>query len=150
MKRLWHQMKKVIVRAAFLGAMVGMTTVGVCKADDMKPVGEPNQDGSYFLYMQHLVSRADDKNSAVMVTYSNFGVMINLFVRILSAGAGVMFFFLILSAGYKLIFAGNKSEALGRVRKQLTIGIVGLIVTMAAYWITQLLLNITGIGQLMI
>jgi len=92
---------------------------------------------------------ADDDSTAVIVRYNNLGVMINLFARVLSVGAGVMFFFLILSAGYKLVFASNKSDALGKVRKQLTIGIIGLVVTISAYWITQILLQMTNISALM-
>jgi len=132
--------------AFFAICLVG-ATAQVSSADNV--VGQPNSAPTPLLYSIYLRTVPDNAQTSVMVRYNNFGIMINLFARIFSIGAGVMFFFLILSAGYKLIFAHNKSEALGRVRKQLTIGIIGLLVTISAYWITQLLLDMTNIGALM-
>ncbi len=112
-------------------------------------VGKPNEYEETEPFPVYIRTIADKNSTAVIFKYNNLGIMINLFARILSVGAGVMFFFLILSAGYKLIFASNKTDALGRVRKQLTIGIIGLLVTISAYWVTQILLRMTNVDAFM-
>lgn len=108
-------------------------------------VGDANTNAGELAFFDNLVTVAGDDTSQVSSRYSNFGKMINLLAHLLTLGAGMMFFFLILTSGYRLIFSANKQESLSQVRRRLTIGIVGLAVVMLAYAVTTILLNLTGI-----
>ena len=139
------------ILALAMGWLLGVSVLaGSVQAADSAAggaVGDPNStpgELSYFLYLR---TKADDANSTVVASYSNFGAIINFLARVLTIAAGVLFFFLILTSGYKLVMSGDKEGALREVRKRLTIGVVGLVVVMAAYWVSQLLLNITGISE---
>jgi len=147
MRSLWRRLSVWAILAVLLGSFLVTSALAEDTDAGKQPVGAPTAKEGHFIFMNYLVAQADDRSTVVMKNYNSFGVMINLLATVLTVGAGIFFFFLILSAGYKLIFSGNKEEALRNVRKQLTTGIIGLLVVLSAYWITKLLIDMTGISS---
>ncbi|MBQ6154741.1 hypothetical protein IJJ27_00040 [bacterium] len=119
-------------------------------ADDKSKntIGEPSSatEQTKFRYTDHLLAVAGDTSSAVTRNYfSDPGVLINHLVRLLFLGAGTMFFFLVLLSGYRLVFMGDKQQALEQNKRNLTTGVIGLLVVFAAYWLVEIIFILTGV-----
>lgn len=66
-------------------------------------------------------------------------------VNIILGIAGVTFFVLLLSSGFKFITSGGDPKALEGAKKTLTYAIGGLILIIASYLILVLIKEITGV-----
>jgi len=66
-------------------------------------------------------------------------------VKIVLGIAGVTFFVLLLSSGFKFITSGGDPKALEGAKKTLTFAIGGLILIIASYLILLLIKEITGV-----
>lgn len=66
-------------------------------------------------------------------------------VNIILGIAGVTFFVLLLSSGFKFITSGGDPKALEGAKKTLTFAIGGLILIIASYLILVLIKEITGV-----
>jgi hypothetical protein len=71
--------------------------------------------------------------------------MINLIVRVLFIGAGLVLFFIIIVAGFSLIKGESKDK--DQAKTQITGALIGFLVMFAAYWIMQIIQLITGVGM---
>ncbi|MBQ6449642.1 hypothetical protein IJJ08_01935 [bacterium] len=127
-----------------LGGLSAAALPEVAQANEA--VGSPHTGQVDYEYFYDLRAIAGKKDTAVIKNYSNFGIMINILAVVLTIASGVLFFFLILTAGYQLVFAGGKEEALRSAKKRLTTGIVGMLIVISAYWIAQILVGMTGMG----
>lgn len=66
-------------------------------------------------------------------------------VKILLGIAGITFFILLLSSGFKFITSGGDPKALEGAKKTLTYAIGGLILIILSYLILVLIKEITGV-----
>ena len=66
-------------------------------------------------------------------------------VKIILGIAGVTFFVLLLSSGFKFITSGGDPKALEGAKKTLTFAIGGLILIIVSYLILLLIKEITGV-----
>ena len=66
-------------------------------------------------------------------------------IKIVLGIAGITFFILLLSSGFKFITSGGDPKALEGAKKTLTYAIGGLIVIILSYLILLLIKDITGI-----
>ena len=66
-------------------------------------------------------------------------------VNIILGIAGITFFVLLLSSGFKFITSGGDPKALEGAKKTLTFAIGGLILIIASYLILLLIKEITGV-----
>jgi hypothetical protein len=82
----------------------------------------------------------------VTSVYSQPSVLINLIVRNVFILAGIIFFFVILYAGFQYISGGKKGAE--QAKTILTTAILGFVIMFSAYWILQILRIITGIGSI--
>jgi len=71
--------------------------------------------------------------------------MINLIVRVLFIGAGLVLFFMIIVAGFSLIKGDSKDK--DQAKTQITGALIGFTIMFAAYWIMQIIQLVTGIGM---
>lgn len=69
--------------------------------------------------------------------------MLNLLVKVLFLGAGLVLFAMIIGAGLAMIQGGSNDK--DKAKTTMTTAIVGLVIMLAAYWIMQILQLITGI-----
>ena len=72
------------------------------------------------------------------------GVFANV-VKVVLGLAGITFFILLLSSGFKFITSGGDPKALEGAKKTLTYAIGGLIVIILSYLILLLIKEITGV-----
>jgi len=66
-------------------------------------------------------------------------------VNIILGIAGIAFFILLLSSGFKFITSGGDPKALEGAKKTLTYAIAGLILIIASYLILLLIKELTGV-----
>lgn len=66
-------------------------------------------------------------------------------VGVILGFAGIVFFILLILAGFKFITAGGDPKALESAKKTLTSAIAGLVVILLAYLILVLIKTITGV-----
>jgi hypothetical protein len=80
----------------------------------------------------------------VSEVYSNPAFLVNLLVSNLFVIGGIIFFLLIIYAGFKFITGGKKGaeEAQGIIQTSIT----GFVIMFAAYWIIQIVALLTGIN----
>jgi hypothetical protein len=82
--------------------------------------------------------------TSVKTAFPNFAAVAMVVVRAMIVGAGVLFLGLILISGYKLVFKADKDKELAELKKNLTTGVVGILIVAGAYWITVLVGVATG------
>lgn len=74
--------------------------------------------------------------------------IISILIGIISAIAFIYFIFVFFTGGLSWVSSGGDPKSIEKAQKQITNGIVGLIVVVAAIFITQLLGSILGIDIL--
>lgn len=108
-------------------------------------LGAPSQEGSKLTATQELLLDTQGKQSVERSGYSTIATIVDLAVKVLLVGGAVAFMLLVLSSGYKLVFAANKQQQLGQIKTNLTTGVMGILVIAAAWWIVNLLGQALGI-----
>jgi hypothetical protein len=78
---------------------------------------------------------------------SGVGGLVSIVIQAAFAIAGIIFLFLLIGGGISIIAgAGNDNpEQAAKGKKAITSAIVGFLVVFAAYWIVQLIEELTGI-----
>ncbi|MGD9129401.1 MAG: hypothetical protein PVJ09_02865 [Candidatus Woesebacteria bacterium] len=79
---------------------------------------------------------------AVADKYDNPMTLINLLVPTVFVIAGIIFFILIIVAGYKYIAKGQKG--IDEAKSLIGAAVAGFMLMFAAYWIIQIIKGITG------
>jgi hypothetical protein len=113
-------------------------------------MGAPTGDSVKFDFAEKLLLNNTDPSRANLVKnrYSSVAAVVNLIIRYLFLAGGVVFFVLILISGYKLVFLGDKQKALSDVKKNLTTGVLGLLIMFAVFWIIKIIEALTGLSIL--
>ncbi len=78
-------------------------------------------------------------------TLQNLDEVFKSIVNVILGIAGITFFILLLSSGFKFITSGGDPKALEGAKKTLTYAIGGLILIIASYLILLLIKEITGV-----
>jgi hypothetical protein len=71
--------------------------------------------------------------------------MLNLIVKVLFVGAGLVLFIMIIGAGFAMIQGGGKNAE--KAKTTMTSAVLGFIIMFAAYWIMQIIQLLTGINM---
>ena len=69
--------------------------------------------------------------------------MVNLLVRVIFVGVGLILLVMIIVAGLAMI-AGETSDSKGKAKTTMTSALMGFLVIFAAYWILQIIQIFTG------
>ena len=78
----------------------------------------------------------------VRATYDTPAVFVNLVVRNIFVAAGVVLFFMIIAAGYS--FMQGEGKGLEQSKTMITGAVIGFLVMFGAYWIVQIIAELTG------
>lgn len=111
-------------------------------------MGAPTSNNVPFDFTRTLLlNNTASNNGANLVKnrYSSIAAIVNLVIKYLFLAGGVVFFALILISGYKLVFLGDKQKALSDVKKNLTTGVLGLLIMFAVFWIIRIIELLTGL-----
>lgn len=95
--------------------------------------------GSGFIPLGDCLKLSD--NSKVSDVYTTPSFLVNLLVRNLFVFAGVIFFFMILLAGFQFVSGGKKGAE--NAKQIMTAAAIGFILMFAAYWIVQIIRIVT-------
>lgn len=83
-------------------------------------------------------------STKVSDVYSNPAFLVNLIVSNIFVLGGIVFFFLLLLAGFKFITGGQKGAE--SAKDIIQTALIGFIIMFAAYWIIQIVALLTGIN----
>jgi hypothetical protein len=83
-------------------------------------------------------------STAVSAVYDSPAFLVNLIVRNLFIVAGVIFFLMIIFAGYRMILGGQKGAE--DAKNIFNNAIIGFIIMFSAYWIVQIISYMTGVS----
>mgnify|MGYP001597792198 CR=1 FL=1 len=86
-----------------------------------------------------------DIDASGIATLQNLECLFSNVIGIVLGIAGIVFFILLLSSGFKFITSGGDPKALEGAKKTLTHAIGGLILIIASYLILLLIKEITGV-----
>jgi len=106
------------------------------------PVVYTPSGGGDMVDLSEFLRHSDD--TPIKDTFGTPADMVNLLVSNLFIIAGLLLFVYVIAAGYALISSGGADQT-SKASGQITKGLVGFIVMFAAYWITKVLVSITGI-----
>lgn len=67
-------------------------------------------------------------------------------LQVISLFAGLVFLFVLISAGFKYIFSGNDPKKVASISATLTQAAIGLIGIILSWFILQLIQNFTGVN----
>ena len=123
--------------------LFGLTSPLVLQAAD--ELGPPSQAGDALRATKELRLNAQETKSVENAGYDTIAKIVDRAIRVLLVGGAIAFMLLILSSGYKLVFAADKQQQLGQIKTNLTTGVMGILVIAAAWWIVNLLGQALGI-----
>lgn len=66
-------------------------------------------------------------------------------LQVISFFAGLVFLFVLVTAGFKYIFSGNDPKKVASVSSTITMGIIGLVGIILSWFILRLIHNFTGV-----
>lgn len=81
----------------------------------------------------------------IFASLTDTSKLTTLIVRLLFAGAGVTFIFVVIIGGLRYIFSGGDSQNTAAARSQIFFALIGLLIVITAYVIVKLLQEITGV-----
>ena len=84
------------------------------------------------------VNLADEKVNPI-ARVSNMGVLLNVIIPIMTAGAGLIFFIMLVYGGFSYLTSGDSPEGVKKATATMTSAIVGLVIVIAAYLIVKLI-----------
>lgn len=83
--------------------------------------------------------------SQVQEVFNSADDMVNLLVKVVFVGAGMVLFFMMIGAGFAMISGGSDDK--GKAKSTMTTALIGFVIMFSAYWIMQIIQLITGIDM---
>jgi len=112
-------------------------------------VSNPGEDGysSEVVKIENVEIPLSDKlilkdGTPVKTVFNSTDDMVNLIVKVVFVGAGIVLFLMIVMAGFSMI--GGDSKDKDKAKTTMTSAAIGFIVMFAAYWIMQIIQILTG------
>lgn len=113
-------------------------------------VGNPGEDGfGPVVGVESVDIPLSDKlilkdGTPVKEVFNSTDDMVNLIVKVVFVGAGLVLFFMIIMAGFAMISGDSKDK--DKAKTTMTSAAIGFIVMFAAYWIMQIIQLLTGMN----
>lgn len=67
-------------------------------------------------------------------------------LQVITALAGLAFFFMFISGGFNYLFSGNDDKKVAAASSTLTMAIIGLVGVIASWFVLRLIQNFTGVN----
>ena len=80
--------------------------------------------------------------------FTDIASVINKILQYVFVFAGMGLLLMIISAGFSMLTSAGDSKKLDAAKQRLTNAVVGFIIILTAYWVTQIAGNIFGITQI--
>ena len=124
-------------------------TIGFPFVNSSKISAQTASSGNSLLEVENVEIPLSDKlilkdGTPVKDVFNSTDDMINLIVKVVFVGAGIVLFIMIVMAGFALI--GGDSKDKDKAKTTMTSAAIGFIVMFAAYWIMQIIQLLTGIN----
>jgi hypothetical protein len=100
--------------------------------------------------MQKLVFNIGDAFNSPFGKSQGLADLVSIILSNALVLAGVILFFLLIFGGFSMIIGAgqNNPEAAAKGKQAATTAVIGFIIIFAAYWIIQIIENITGLNIL--
>lgn len=76
--------------------------------------------------------------------FSNIGILLNVALPLVMAGAGLMFLVMLLMAAFRIITHGDQPEMIKKAYSSMTYAVIGLIVVIASFLAVRVIGAIIG------
>jgi hypothetical protein len=76
--------------------------------------------------------------------FSNIGMLLNVALPLVMAGAGLMFLVMLLMAAFRIITHGDQPEMIKKAYSSMTYAVIGLIVVIASFLAVRVIGAIIG------
>ena len=137
---MWKKIGRVIASVALL-TMATVGRVGAADTAESSPtVGEPNGNAANFDITKEMSTRGGER-----IKFNSVSSLLSGITFYVAMAAIVFFFVLVLTSGYRIVFAGDKKGSLDQARRNLTMGVIGLAVVAFSYAIATMVQNLIKI-----
>jgi hypothetical protein len=85
-------------------------------------------------------------NAGDVASIQGFECLFFNVLQVVAALAGLAFFVMFISGGFKYLFSGNDDKKVAAASSTLTMAIIGLVGVIASYFVLRLIQNFTGVG----
>jgi len=82
-----------------------------------------------------------------LARFGSIAAIVNILLPDLLIGAGIIFFVMIVYAGYQVMASSGKEENLQKAQKLFTASIIGLIIVIGSFLAIKLLAHLFGINS---
>jgi len=89
----------------------------------------------------------EDKNVNPLVKFSSIATIVNIIIPNLLLGAGIIFFIMIIYAGWQVMASSGKEENLQKAQKLFTTSIIGLIIVLGSFLLVRLITHLFQINS---
>lgn len=87
----------------------------------------------------------DFGGASIDLRTAELGTIFTVFLQYAFAIAGFILLGLIIASGFKLMTSGGDPETIARAKKKLTNAVIGFLIVISAYWLTQIAEIIFGL-----
>ncbi|MFZ6035265.1 MAG: hypothetical protein ACOYUB_03935 [Patescibacteria group bacterium] len=85
-----------------------------------------------------------DESTFPAAKYSNLGILLNVALPLVMAGAGLIFLSMMLMGAFNIITHGDQPDALKKAYSTMTFAVVGLLIVIASFLIVRVIGSIIG------
>jgi hypothetical protein len=85
-----------------------------------------------------------DENIFPAAKFSNIGILLNVALPLVMAGAGLIFLAMMLMGAFNIISHGDNPEALKKAYSTMTYSVIGLIIVIASFLAVRVIGSIIG------
>ena len=137
---MWKKIGRVIASVALL-TMAAVGRVGAEETSSASPtVGEPNGNAANFDITKEMSTRG-----GAHIKFNSVSSLLSGITFYVAMAAIVFFFVLVLTSGYRIVFAGDQKGSLDQARRNLTMGIIGLVVVAFSFAIVNIVKGLMGV-----
>jgi len=84
--------------------------------------------------------------SGVNLNITSPGQFVSDNLKYVYGAAGIVLLFMLISAGYQMIFSRGDPKAMQVAQSKITTSIIGIVILFASFWIVEIILDFFGIG----
>lgn len=99
------------------------------------------------LLAQNLNSIGIDAGLHKTIMDDKLGTWITNLIRYVFGAAGIILLFMLISAGYGMIFSKGDPKAMEAAKAKITTSMIGIIILFASFWIVQLVFSFLGVDS---
>ncbi len=90
-----------------------------------------------------------DPNVFAPAKFTNFSIIINIILPIITAGAALIFLARILTASFKILTHGDVSQEIEKAKNSIAFAVLGLIIVITSFLAVSIIGKMLGISNIL-